>query len=317
MTTCYYYHPVFQEHITPLGHPECSDRLKAVDKVLGDERFVELDRIQAPAGDEALLSLAHQENYIAAIKAAIPQTGLARIDSDTTASPKSWQSVIHSVGAATEAVDKVVHGTADNVFAALRPPGHHAEKTTAMGFCLFNTIAIAARYAQQTHGLERVAIVDWDVHHGNGTQDIFESDASVLFASTHQIPLFPGTGNQNETGVGNIFNTPLRAGDDGTVFKQAFNDRVLPAIDNFAPDLILISAGFDAHVRDPLANLMLEAEDFDWVTGKVMDLAEKHCEHRVVSLLEGGYDRVGLGQSVASHVGRLMGKELNINKRAS
>lgn len=317
MTTCYYYHPVFQEHITPPGHPECSDRLKAVDKVLGDERFVELDRIQAPAGDEALLSLAHPENYIAAIKAAIPQTGLARIDSDTTASPKSWQSVIHSVGAATEAVDKVVHGTADNVFAALRPPGHHAEKTTAMGFCLFNTIAIAARYAQQAHGLVRVAIVDWDVHHGNGTQDIFESDASVLFASTHQIPLFPGTGNQNETGVGNIFNTPLRAGDDGTVFKQAFNDRVLPAIDNFAPDLILISAGFDAHVRDPLANLMLEAEDFDWVTGKVMDLAEKHCEHRVVSLLEGGYDRVGLGQSVASHVGRLMGKELNINKRAS
>lgn len=236
----------------------------------------------------------------------IPDSGLAVVDADTSASPKSWEVVLHVCGAAMDAVDSIFEGKADNAFVSMRPPGHHAEKTTAMGFCLVNNIAIAARYAQKKHGAERVAVVDFDVHHGNGTQDIFYDDPSVMFASTHQMPLYPGSGALSETGAGNIFNAPLSNGDDGSKFKQAFRERILPAVDNFAPDLLMISAGFDAHFRDPLAGLNLIDEDFDWATGKLLEIAEKHSENRVVSLLEGGYDLQGLAESAAAHVNRMM-----------
>jgi acetoin utilization deacetylase AcuC-like enzyme len=194
----------------------------------------------------------------------------------------------------------------NNCFAAMRPPGHHAEKHTAMGFCLINSVALAARYAQEKHGAERVAIIDFDVHHGNGTQDIFWDDPTVLFASTHQMPLFPGSGSKSETGAGNIVNAPLSSGDGSETFRAAMTEKILPAVSGFKPDLILISAGFDAHFRDPLAEINLTKEDYDWVTGKLMEIAGKHCDNRIVSLLEGGYDLQGLAESAAAHVNRLM-----------
>lgn len=306
MTTRLYTHPIFLEHITPAGHPERPDRLRAIERVLDDEAFAALDRHEAPMGDEETVLYCHPRDFVERVRRAIPQDGIAVIDSDTVASPKSWQAALTAIGAANAAVDDVFAGYADNVFVAARPPGHHAEKTTAMGFCLFNTAAIAARYAQEKHGAERVAIVDWDVHHGNGTQDIFWDDPSVLYCSTHQMPLYPGTGAKNETGAGNIVNAPLAPATGSDIFREAFNTRVLPAIDSFAPDLIIISAGFDAHHRDPLAEINLVEDDFDWATGQLMDRARRHSSNRLVSVLEGGYDLHGLAFSVAAHVGRLM-----------
>ncbi len=306
MTTRLYSHPIFLEHITPPGHPERPDRLRAIERVLDDEAFAALDRREAPLGDEATILYCHPRDFVERVRKAIPATGLAQIDTDTTASPKTWQAALTAIGAANAAVDDVFAGDADNVFVAARPPGHHAEKTTAMGFCLFNTAAIAARHAQEKHGVERVAIVDWDVHHGNGTQDIFWDDPSVLYCSTHQMPLFPGTGAKNEPGAGNLVNAPLAPATGSDVFREAFRTRVLPAIDAFAPDLVIISAGFDAHHRDPLAEINLTEDDFDWATGQLMDSARRHSANRLVSLLEGGYDLHGLAFSVAAHVGRLM-----------
>ncbi|MEM9278060.1 MAG: histone deacetylase family protein [Pseudomonadota bacterium] len=306
MTTRLYTHTLSVEHITPPGHPERPDRIRALDEVFAEDRFDALERMEAPEGDPAFFELAHPQSFLKMVQDNIPETGLAVVDADTSASPKSWEVVLHVCGAAMDAVDSVFEGKADNAFVSMRPPGHHAEKTTAMGFCLVNNIAIAARYAQEKHGAERVAIVDFDVHHGNGTQDIFYDDPTVLFASTHQMPLYPGSGALSETGVGNIFNAPLSGGDDGSKFKEAFRERVLPAVENFAPDLVMISAGFDAHYRDPLAGLNLVAEDFDWATGKLMEIAEDHCESRFVSLLEGGYDLQGLAESAAAHVNRMM-----------
>ncbi|PLP59588.1 acetoin utilization protein [Mesorhizobium loti] len=306
MTTRLYTHPIFLEHITPAGHPERPDRLRAIERVLDDEAFAALDRQEAPMGDEATILYCHPKDFVERVRKAIPEDGIAVIDADTVASPKTWQAALTAVGAANAAVDDVFAGTADNVFVAARPPGHHAEKTTAMGFCLFNTAAIAARYAQEKHGVERVAIVDWDVHHGNGTQDIFWDDPSVLYCSTHQMPLYPGTGAKSEIGAGNIVNAPLAPATGSDIFREAFNTRVLPAIDSFAPDLVIISAGFDAHHRDPLAEINLVEDDFDWATGQLMDRARRHSSNRLVSLLEGGYDLHGLAFSVAAHVGRLM-----------
>ncbi|RWM31902.1 histone deacetylase family protein [Mesorhizobium sp.] len=306
MTTRLYTHPVFLEHLTPPGHPERPDRLRAIERVLDDEAFSALDRVKAPEGDEATILYAHPEDFVARIRAAIPASGIVSIDADTSASPKSWQSAVTAIGAANAAIDDVFEGRAANVFVAARPPGHHAEKTTAMGFCLFNTAAIAARHAQKKHQAERVAIVDWDVHHGNGTQDIFWDDPSVLYCSTHQMPLYPGTGAKSETGAGNIVNAPLAPSTGSELFRDAFLSRVLPSIDAFAPDLIIISAGFDAHHRDPLAEINLTEDDFDWATGQLMERAGRHSGNRLVSLLEGGYDLQGLAFSVAAHVGRLM-----------
>ena len=306
MSTRLYTHPIYLEHLTPPGHPERPDRLRAIERVLEDEAFASLDRQRSPEGDEATILLAHPESFVEKVRKAIPEEGIRSVDADTSVSPKSWEAALTAIGAANAAVDDVFSGVADNVFVASRPPGHHAEKTTAMGFCLFNHAAIAARYAQTKHGAERVAIVDWDVHHGNGTQDIFWDDPSVLYCSTHQMPLYPGTGAKDETGAGNIVNAPLSPRTGSDLFRDAMLSRVLPAIDKFAPDLIVISAGFDAHHRDPLAEINLTEEDFDWATGQLMDKAARHSGNRLVSLLEGGYDLQGLSFSVAAHVKRLM-----------
>ncbi|TAM95537.1 MAG: histone deacetylase family protein, partial [Rhizobiaceae bacterium] len=209
MTTRLYMHPVCLEHLTPAGHPERPDRLRAIERVLEDEQFARLDRTEAPEGRLETILAVHPEEFVQRIESAIPEEGLRHIDADTSVSPKSWQAALHAVGGANAAVDDVFSGAADNVFVAMRPPGHHAERDRAMGFCLFNNAAIAARHAQKTHGAERVAIVDFDVHHGNGTQDIFWQDRSVLYCSTHQMPLYPGTGAKGETGAGNIVNAPL------------------------------------------------------------------------------------------------------------
>ncbi|WP_309083642.1 histone deacetylase family protein [Chelativorans sp.] len=306
MATRLYTHPVFLEHLTPPGHPERPDRLRAIAKVLEHDIFDPLDRVEAPMGDEAAVLLAHPGTYAHRIKEMIPVEGMARIDADTCVSPKSWDAALTAVGAATAAVDDVFTGRADNVFVAARPPGHHAEKDRAMGFCLFNNAAIAARHAQKAHGAERVAILDWDVHHGNGTQDIFWDDPTVLYCSTHQMPLYPGTGAASETGAGNIVNAPLDPGSDGEAFREALETVILPRIEDFRPDLIIISAGFDAHHRDPLAELNFTEQDFSWATGKLMECAARRSGSRLVSLLEGGYDLEGLALSVAAHVGRLM-----------
>ena len=306
MTTRFYSNPVCLEHLTPPGHPERPDRLRAIEAALEHDNFAELDRQEAKPASPDMVLLAHAEHHLRRIERAIPEEGMSRVDADTSVSPRSLEAALAGVGGAIAAVDDVMRGAADNVFVAARPPGHHAERERAMGFCLFNQAAIAARYAQKTYGLERVAIVDWDVHHGNGTQDIFWDDPSVVYCSTHQMPLYPGSGAKNEVGAGNIVNAPLSANDGGDHFREAFRSRVLPALQEARPDLIIISAGFDAHYRDPLAEINLVADDFDWATGKLLDVAGRFCGNRVVSILEGGYDLVGLAESAAVHILRLM-----------
>ncbi|CAH0263928.1 histone deacetylase family protein [Agrobacterium fabrum] len=309
MATRLYEHPIFLEHITPDGHPERPDRLRSLNIALEHPNFERLDRKEAPQANEDAVLLAHPEEHLLAVMRQVPEEDgeINRIESDTYLSPKSLQAALTGIGAAMAAVDDVFSGAADNVFVAARPPGHHAETAKAMGFCLFNNVAIAARHAQKAHGAERIAIIDWDVHHGNGTQDIFWNDTSVLFCSTHQMPLYPWSGDKNETGVkNNIINAPLSPNTGSDHFREAFKSRVLPAIADFSPDLILISAGFDAHHRDPLAQINLVGEDFDWATGRLLEMADKYASNRVVSLLEGGYDLEGLAESAAMHILRMM-----------
>ena len=306
MTTRLYSHPIYLDHLTPPGHPERPDRLRALEEAFKAEEFEALERIESPRADDEKVLLAHPEQFLDRVKKAIPHEGIVHIDADTSASPKSFEAALTAVGGALDAVDAVFAGDADNAFLAARPPGHHAEKNTAMGFCLFNQAAIAARHAQRTHGAETVAIIDWDVHHGNGTQDIFWDDPSVFYLSTHQMPLYPGSGAKNETGAGNIVNAPLSPQTGSMHFREAFNTRVLPTLRDVGPDLVIISAGFDAHHRDPLAEINLTADDFDWATGKLMEIAGESCDNRVVSVLEGGYDLVGLAESAGAHVRRLM-----------
>ncbi|TBY00744.1 histone deacetylase family protein [Rhizobium laguerreae] len=309
MSTRLYEHPIFLEHVTPAGHPERSDRIRAINVALEHPNFERLERRQAPQANEDAVLLAHPEEHLTAVMREIPEEEgeINQIEADTYASSKSLQAALTGIGGAMAAVDDVFTGRTDNVFVAARPPGHHAEKMTAMGFCFFNNAAIAARHAQKTHGAERIAIVDWDVHHGNGTQDIFWDDPSVLFCSTHQMPLYPGTGAKDEKGKHNtIVNAPLSPNVGSDHFREAFKSRVLPALDDFRPDLIIISAGFDAHHRDPLAQINLTGEDFDWATGRVLELADRHAKNRVVSLLEGGYDLEGLAESAGMHILRMM-----------
>ncbi|MDX2157203.1 MAG: histone deacetylase family protein [Hyphomicrobiaceae bacterium] len=310
MSTLLITHPCFLAHDTGYGHPERPDRMRAIDKVLGHEMFQGLDRREAPLRDDAetWIALAHPQDYIDWIREARPTSGgdPVRLDADTVLSPGSWEAAIRAVGAGLLAVDEVMAGKARNAFCQVRPPGHHAETARAMGFCFFNSIAVAAHYARARHGAERVAVVDFDVHHGNGTQDIFWSDKDLFFASTHQMPLYPGTGGLSETGVGNICNAPLRPGDGGEPFREAFESRILPAVRNFGPDIVLVSAGFDAHRDDPLANLELVEADYAWVTSKIAALADRHAGGRLVSMLEGGYNLTALARSAAVHVKELM-----------
>jgi acetoin utilization deacetylase AcuC-like enzyme len=307
MTTLLITHPASLNHLTPSGHPERPDRLRAIDRVLEDERFQTLIRVQPPAAEIDTIALCHPRDFIEEISEASPKEGMVRIDADTSMSPGSFEAAIRAVGAGTLAVDEVVAGKASNAFCAMRPPGHHAETVRPMGFCLFNSAAIAARYAQRKHGLERVAVVDFDVHHGNGTQEIFWSDPTVMYCSTHEMPLYPGTGAKSERGAhNNIVNAPLRAGDGGDKLREAFETTILPRLREFKPDLIVISAGFDAHMRDPLANLNMVEDDFSWATRKLMEVADATASGRVVSMLEGGYDLRGLAQSVSAHVTALM-----------
>jgi acetoin utilization deacetylase AcuC-like enzyme len=294
-------------HLTPLGHPERPDRLRALAQVFGEERFQPLKRVEAPSAPLETIALCHPMDYVQALREATPKQGIVSIDADTSMSPGSFEAAVRAVGGATHAVDEVVGKRADNAFVCMRPPGHHTETVRAMGFCLFNTAAIAARYAQDRYGLGRVAVIDFDVHHGNGTQDIFWDDATAMYCSTHQMPLYPGTGAKSETGAHDtIVNAPLSAGDGGERFREAFNSRILPRLRDFGPELVVISAGFDAHKRDPLASLQLVESDFAWATQQLMEIADKSAQGRVVSVLEGGYDLEGLSQSAAAHVTALM-----------
>ena len=307
MSTLLLSHPACLNHLTPSGHPERPDRLRAIEQALEDEKFQTLARVEAPRGSLDVIALCHPMEYVEAIREASPAEGLVRLDADTAMSPGSYEAALRAVGGAMQAVDDVMTGKAANAFVATRPPGHRTETARPMGFCLFNNAAIAARYAQQKHGVERAAIVDFDVHHGNGSQDIFWSDKSVMYCSTHEMPLYPGTGAIGERGDYNtIVNAPLSAGDGGDAFREALETLIIPRLRDFKPDFLIISAGFDAHTRDPLANLNLVESDYSWVTKKLMEIADTNAKGRLISLLEGGYDLQGLSRSVAAHVTALM-----------
>jgi acetoin utilization deacetylase AcuC-like enzyme len=301
-------HPAFLDHETPPGHPERADRLRAVNQVLARESYARLERGEAPVGDLDLVTLCHNEHYVEELRHIAPASGIVYIDGDTSMSPGTWEAVMRGVGGAVAATDAVMSGTHNNAFVAVRPPGHHAEINKSMGFCFFDNVAIAARHAQRKYGIERAAIVDFDVHHGNGTQDIFWADPTVMYCSTHQMPLFPGTGASGERGEHDtIVNAPLASEDGGAKLRAAFENVILPQLRKFSPELIIVSAGFDGHYRDPLASLNLKAEDFGWVTHQLLDVAETTAGGRLVSVLEGGYDLQGLQESVAAHVTALMG----------
>ncbi|HET9903329.1 MAG TPA: histone deacetylase family protein [Xanthobacteraceae bacterium] len=307
MTTLLLSHPACLEHLTPAGHPERPDRLRAVAAAFEDARFSALVREEAPRADPAAIARCHADTYIEAIEQATPEKGFVALDADTTLSPGSFEAALRAAGGAVRAVDAVMTGSASNAFVAVRPPGHHAETATPMGFCLFNNAAIAARHAQRRHGAERVAIMDFDVHHGNGSQEIFWSDGSVMYCSTHQMPLYPGTGAASDRGEKDtIVNVPLSAGDGGEEFREAVETVILPRLRAFRPDLIVVSAGFDAHMRDPLASLNLVEADYGWVTQKLMEIADTCARGRLVSVLEGGYDLRALAGSAAAHVLELM-----------
>ena len=304
MTTLLVTHDDFQAHVTPPGHPERVARLEALLPALDDKP---LSRVEAPEASEEDLCLTHPKAYVDKIRAATPADGLAQLDGDTFLSPGSFRAASRAVGGAIRAVDMIMAGEATNGFVAARPPGHHAETATPMGFCLFGTVAIAAKHALERHGLSRVAVVDFDVHHGNGTQDLLWSEARSLFISSHQMPLWPGSGASHETGAhNNVLNLPLAPGCGSIDFRKTYERTVFPTLEEFAPEFLFISAGFDAHKADPLANLMFEDDDFAWVTDQICAIAAKHCNGRVLSCLEGGYDLTALAKAGAAHVDALI-----------
>ena len=308
MTTLQITHSSFINHDTGEWHPERPERMKAIEQALSSARFQNLITVEAPAATPDQVARAHPRAYVDQLEKKQPKTDLIALDDgDTIISPGSWEAALRAAGAAIYGVDEVMQGKANNAFCCIRPPGHHAEIAKAMGFCLFNNAAVAAFHAQAVHGAERVAVVDFDLHHGNGTQAIFWHHPSMFYASTHEMPLYPGTGGITERGeTGNIVNAPLRAGDGGAEFREAFEAVVLPSLRRHAPDLLIISAGFDAHHLDPLGNLNLFEDDYAWVTQKLIDVARERCGGRVVSVLEGGYDLSALGRSVAVHVQTLL-----------
>lgn len=301
-------HPACLGHEPGPHHPERPERLSAVLAALQDKEFAGLARAEAPLATTEQLTRVHPAEYVQAMLGARPPQGeYAMIDADTILSHGSIEAALRAAGAVVAGVDAVMGGRADSAFAAVRPPGHHATPDVPGGFCLFNNVVIGARHAQARHGVERVAILDFDVHHGNGTQAVAEIDPTLFFASTHQYPFYPGTGSARERGVdGNVVNVPLRAGSGSREFRIAWGEHILPALERFAPELVMVSAGFDAHKADPLAQLSLEADDFGWVTRELVAIARQHSKGRLVSTLEGGYDLDALGQSAASHVRALM-----------
>ena len=288
------------KHVNLPGHPEQVARLEYVLEALGP---LGLETLEAPLVLDDDLLRVHPERHVSAIRSAAPQLGWTSLDADTHMSPGTLTAALRAAGGAVRAVDIVMAGEARNVFVATRPPGHHCERETAMGFCFFGNVALAAKYALDHHGLKRVAIVDFDVHHGNGTQDLVESDSRIFFASSHQMPLYPGTGHAHETGGhANVMNCPLPEGAGSKAFRDVMEAAILPAVDRWAPELLLISAGFDAHKADPLAGMALTEMDFAWVTERLCQLAFKHCQGRVVSCLEGGYNLEALAASAVAHV---------------
>ena len=307
MPTAYISDPLFLDHDTGAGHPERSARLVAAhEKLSAQDWFGELKLLTPTAVDRKWIELVHRPGYAERLQAACA-AGEDWIDTpDVAVSAESYDVALHATGSLLSLVDQVMAKESDNGFAMVRPPGHHAEHEMAMGFCLFNSVAIAARYLQQHHGLERVMILDWDVHHGNGTQHTFEKDPSVLFISLHQFPYYPGSGAKGETGIadgdGFTLNCPMSAGRGDDDYREAFEQLILPKARAFNPDFILISAGFDAHFADPLASMQVTTEGFRWMSQKIMALADELCDGRLVSVLEGGYDLDALADSVSTHV---------------
>lgn len=303
MATALFEHPAFRGHVTPDGHPEQVARMGAVARGLSG---LDLDRRAAPLARDADVLRCHPPEHLARVRAVVPKAGVVQLDADTWMSEGTLEAALRAVGGVCAAVDLVMAGGAANAFVACRPPGHHAEAALPMGFCLFGNVAIGAKRALDHHGLARVAVVDFDVHHGNGTQALLWEEARVLFVTSQQMPLWPGTGEPSERGAqGQVLNVPLAPGSDGAVMRGAYEAQVFPRLEAFRPELILISAGFDAHARDPLAQLMWDEEDYAWLTGRLCDLADAHAAGRVVSTLEGGYDLEALQASVAAHVGVL------------
>ena len=308
MTVALFTHPACLDHDTGAGHPERPERLRRVLQALEHPDFVPLIRQEAPEATPDQLCLAHPAQYVEAILAVQPAPGdFAHLDGDTLMSAGSRAAALRAAGAGVAAVDAVMEGWAQAAFAAVRPPGHHAERAKAMGFCLFAGASIAALHARARWGLRRVAVVDFDVHHGNGTQHILQQDVDMLYVSSHQSPCYPGTGAASERGVAdNVVNVPLRPGTGSAEFRQAWETLALPRLEAFGPELLIISAGFDAHKADPLAELQLETADFGWITDRLLEVADRCCPGRVVSILEGGYDVDALAASAALHVRRLM-----------
>jgi len=307
MATLFVTHQSCIDHDTGPGHPEQPDRLRVIQRVLEAEEFMFLHREEAPKADLDLIKKVHDPAYVDRVMAAIPQSGYESLDGDTYVSPASGEAALRAVGGVCVAVDAVLAGHERNAFVGVRPPGHHAEYDRAMGFCLFNNVAVGARHARDAHGIKRVAVMDFDVHHGNGTQDLFYNDPDLFYCSTHQWPLYPGTGAPDERGcANNIHNVGLTAGAGTAEMKHAFEQSVLPGIAAFKPELLIISAGFDAHRNDPLAGLSFVESDFAWMTQQLLALAGEVCDNRVVSVLEGGYDLPSLASSVQAHVRTLM-----------
>ena len=300
-----YTHPICLQHDPGLGHAESPARLRAVLAALDHDRFAALDRVEAPRATREQLARVHDADYIDRILASAPAEGTLRLDEDTLMSPASAEAALRAAGAAVAAVDAVMSGDGERAFCAVRPPGHHATRDQAMGFCLFNNVAVAAAHAIGAHGLKRVAIADFDVHHGNGTQAIFEQEPRVLFISSHQSPLYPDSGREDERGVGNIVNAPLSPGDGSYAFRELWDGALLPRLMAFKPQLLLISAGFDAHRDDPLADIRLGSEDYAWITERLVDVARAHAGGRIVSSLEGGYHLGALAASASAHVAAL------------